>query len=299
MSESKPSLESLIESADLGLEILHPGGLEMTRELAELTKIRRDTTVLDVASGTGRSACYLTETIKAKVVGIEISSYMVEKARKNAEERKLNIEFRQGDAHNLPFPDNTFDTVISECTTCLLQKKKAIGEMVRVTKPGGHIGIHDLCWKENTPKHFKDKLERIEGENPETLNGWKALFEEAGLVNVLTVDKSVVSQHWSEEIRKNLGATGELKIFFKVISKWGFRGLSPILQSERIILKHTGYGITVGTKPLSPMKRATVIRSQALNSRSENLEFTENQIRHVNSFYHAARALGPCFSYES
>jgi SAM-dependent methyltransferase len=186
--ESKPSLESLIESEDIGLEVLHPGGLDTTRELAELCTIRTATSVLDVACGTGESACYLVESFGARVVGIDSSDYMVERARRKAQERKLTIELRKGDAHNLPFADDRFDVVISECTTCLLQKQKAIAEAVRVTKPGGRVGIHDICWKEDTPEHLKQRLAQLEGENPETLEGWKQLFETAGLVNIQTVE---------------------------------------------------------------------------------------------------------------
>ena len=52
-STDRPSLETLIEDLDLGLEVLHPGGLEITRELAQLCRIGRGARVLDVASGTG------------------------------------------------------------------------------------------------------------------------------------------------------------------------------------------------------------------------------------------------------
>ena len=49
-----------------------------------------------------------------------------------------------GNAHNLPFDMDSFDVVISECTTCILDKERAIAEMVRVTKPGGYVGILSL-----------------------------------------------------------------------------------------------------------------------------------------------------------
>jgi SAM-dependent methyltransferase len=250
--ESRPSLESLIESEDIGLEVLHPGGLDTTRELAELCAIGTGSSVLGVASGTGESACYIAESFGARVVGIDISDFMVERARRKAEERKLPIEFRKGDAHNLPFADNTFDVVVSECTTCLLQKRKAIDEAVRVAKPGGRVGIHDICWSEDTPEHMKHRLAQLEGENPETLDGWKSLFESAGLVNVKTVDKSNIVHDWSKEIRNRLGVTAELRIFFRVVMKWGLGGLRSIYESEHIFLDaHTGYGIIVGAKPLN------------------------------------------------
>jgi ubiquinone/menaquinone biosynthesis C-methylase UbiE len=249
-TESKPSLEGLLESADLGIEVLHPGGLEMTRELAELCRIGKGSMVLDVASGTGASACYLAESFGASVVGIDNSDYMVERARKKAHGRNLGVEFRKGDAHDLPVADGTFDVVISECTTCLLQKQKAIGEMVRVVKPGGRVGIHDICWRGNTPEDVKQRLVQLEQESPETLTGWIRLFEEAGLINVQATDKSNTIHAWSREIRKRLGMAAEVKIFLRVLMKWGLSGLKGVYESERIFESvYTGYGIDVGTKP--------------------------------------------------
>ena len=112
--EKRPSLENLIESEYVGLEILHPGGVEITRELAELCYIGKDMKVLDVASGTGESAFYLVQNFGCRIVGIDISDYMIERARRKAIEKGVIIEFKKGDAHDLPFIDNTFDAVISE-----------------------------------------------------------------------------------------------------------------------------------------------------------------------------------------
>jgi ubiquinone/menaquinone biosynthesis C-methylase UbiE len=167
--DTKPSLENLIESQDLGLEILHPGELEITKELAELCHVGRNSKVLDVASGTGQSASYLAESFSCHVIGIDASDFMVDKARGKGKEKSLTVELKKADAHDLPFTDNTFDVVISECTTCVLDKKLAIGEMMRVVRPGGYVGIHDICWKEDTPEKMKQSLDKIEGERPEEL----------------------------------------------------------------------------------------------------------------------------------
>jgi len=248
--DEHPSLENLIEIEDVGLEILHPGGFEITRELAELCHIGKDTLVLDVASGTGESAFYLVQNFGCRIIGIDSSDYMIERARKKALEKGLIIEFKKGDAHDLPFIDNTFDSVISECTTCLLNKERAIGEMVRVAKSGGYVGIHDICWKEGTPGGLKKRLAEIEGERPETLEGWKILFEMVGLKDIVIVDKSYLIYGWGKEIKKKIGITGQLKIFIKVIKNWGFSGYKTVMESEKIFQsKYTGYGIIVARKP--------------------------------------------------
>lgn len=248
--DKRPSLENLVESGELELATLHPGGLDITRELARLCRIIKSSYVLDVASGTGESACYLAEHTGARVVGIDISDYLVGKARQKAEQRNLNIEFRQADAHQLPFVDAAFDCAISECAVCLMDKDRALAEMARVVKPGGYVGIHDVCWQRDTPERVKDRLAEIEGESPETLAGWKTLFERAGLVDVTTVDKSSLIATWIKGTRKELGLMGQFKLFLKIFRKWGLRGLKDILASEWIFEgKHMGYGIIVGRKP--------------------------------------------------
>jgi ubiquinone/menaquinone biosynthesis C-methylase UbiE len=251
--QTHPSLESLVEGEDLGFEILHPGGLDVTQELADLCNIKKDTSVLDVASGTGESACYLAEKIGARVSGIDGSELMIERAREKAKQRNLSIEFRKGDAHQLPFEDDVFDVAISECTVCLLDKEKAIREMVRVVKPNGYVGFHDICWKSDTPEHMKKRLAEIEDEKPETLKGWKALCEQAGLTDVRAIDRSSLIPIWMKETTSHLSLASIAKIVIKVLRMWGFSGLLDVWESERIFQsKYTGYGMIVGRKPGTP-----------------------------------------------
>jgi arsenite methyltransferase len=250
MKTTRPSLESLIESEDLGLEVLHPGGLEITKELAELCKVRKQTSLLDVAAGTGESACYLAERFGCSVVGVDASEYMIERATRKAKERGAKIQFKVADAHSLPFENNSFDVVISECTTCILDKERAIREMGRVARRGGYVGIHDICWFEATPNSLKRTLAEIEGENPETLEGWQNLFKVSGLGEIVAVDRSDLIPPWTESIKRHLGLRGQLAVFSKAIRDWGIKGLVNIWRSAQIFQsEHTGYGIIVGRKP--------------------------------------------------
>jgi len=224
--------------------------LEITEELAELCGIQQGTSVLDVACGTGETACYLAEKRGARVLGVDGSDLMIERAREKANQRNLTIEFKKGDAHHLPFDDNTFDVVISECTMCILDKEKAIREMWRVVRPNGYVGFHDICWKGDTPQQMKTRLAEIEGERPETLAGWKDVCEKAGLVDVQAIDRSALIPPWMKETTRNLSLASIFKIIRKVIGLWGFSGLLDVWESERIFQsRHTGYGILVGRKP--------------------------------------------------
>lgn len=247
---SKPSLERLVESGGIPLETLHPGGREITGELARLCRIGEGSSVLDVAAGTGESACFLAESFGCRVTGIDAAPAMVAKARAKGEARHLPVRFLRGDAHRLPFAADSFDAVVSECTLCLLEKETAVREMVRVARPGGYVGMHDLFWQEGTPDGVKTRLAEVEGESPETLAGWRRLFESAGLAEVAVFDRSALLAGWEKDIRKRLGLAGAARLLFRALREWGVAGLPKLWSSARIFQgPHTGYGIVVGRKP--------------------------------------------------
>ena len=122
--------------------------------------------------------------------------------------------------------------------------------MVRVARPGGYVGISDLYWKENAPSSVQSRLAELEGEQPENITGWIRLFEQAGLQDVRTKDRSESLASMSREMRKQLGVLGYIRIVVMVFMRWGIRGLARVLESEKIFRsKHLGYAIVVGHKP--------------------------------------------------
>lgn len=245
----RPSLEGLVETGMLTLESLHPGGLELTRELAELCHVQKGAKVLDVASGTGETACFLAERFGARVSGVDRSGQMIRRGEAKARARDLTVEFRTAEAARLPFGDAEFDAAICECTLCFLDKERVLREMVRVVRRGGCVGVHDLCWKEDAPDGLKRTLAEIEGERAETLEGWRQLFSRAGLVQINAVDESKAILHWMQQSRAQLGVSGQFTLALKIIRRWGIRGLWRILQSKRVFSSGLlGYGIVVGMK---------------------------------------------------
>ena len=249
LTSDRPSLEALVESGLLHLESLHPGGLELPRELAVLCKIGAGSRVLDVAAGTGETACFLTQQFGAQVVAIDSSAEMIRRGEAKARANGLTIDFQQADAAHLPFADAVFDVAICECTLCLLDKEQVIQEMIRVVRPGGYVGMHDLCWRENAPEKLKCTLAEIEGERPETLDGWRQLLAAAGLVEIHAADKSELIADWLQGSARQLGLRGHAVLAWKILRRWGVGGLWTILRSERVFSsKQLGYGILVGTK---------------------------------------------------
>jgi arsenite methyltransferase len=126
---------------------LHPGGMELTRELAELLGITPDMTVLDVAAGRGESAIFLAECFGCRVIGVDFSPVNVAAATEAARRSPAgdHVQFIAGDAEHLPMPDGVFDAVMCECAFCTFPNKSAAAlELSRVLRDGGMIGVSDL-----------------------------------------------------------------------------------------------------------------------------------------------------------
>lgn len=116
---------------------------EYAREVAE--HVRDRGSILEVAPGPGYLAIEFAKLGDYKVTGLDISKDFVEIARKNAEEAGVNVEFRQGNVADMPFPDGAFDFII--CTAAFKNFKEpvsALGQMHRVLKPGGTALIVDM-----------------------------------------------------------------------------------------------------------------------------------------------------------
>lgn len=128
-------------------DILHPGGLELTRRVAETAQVDGNSKVLDIACGKGGDCLFLAEEYNCPVAGIDISSKNIALAQSRAAARGLDrqVRFIIADAENLPFRNTIFDVVLSECSFSILPNKEAAAlEMSRALKPGGRLVITDM-----------------------------------------------------------------------------------------------------------------------------------------------------------
>jgi SAM-dependent methyltransferase len=158
MTDDDIQLEGYNEDADLGL------GCGLPTQFAQ---IQKGDVVIDLGSGAGND-CFVAraETGESgKVIGVDFTPAMVEKARKNAKKRGFNnVEFRQGDIEKMPVGGNSADVVISNCVLNLLPKKdKIFKEIFRVLKPGGHFCISDIVLSGELPAKMKEAAEMYYG----------------------------------------------------------------------------------------------------------------------------------------
>ncbi len=235
-----------------GLEILHPGGIEKTDEMAKLCKIGKNKKVLDIGSGKGVTALYLAQTYECQVIGVDLSERMVEYAEEMARKKGLGgrVSFRRVDVHDLPFDDETFDIVLAECTTVLLDKEKAFTEFLRVTRPGGYIGDLEMTWQKQPPTEVVERVYDVwEGFRTMTLAEWSEFYERMGMAEILSVDFSDTIPNMENAMKKEIGLKGMLRMGWRLLLRSDLR--KAMNENRRIFEEYNeyiGYGYMVGRK---------------------------------------------------
>ena len=158
MAEDYTTLQGYVADADLGLGCGLP---------TEFARIKAGDTIVDLGSGAGNDA-FVARSVagpEGKVIGIDFTEKMIQKARANAEKLGLNnVEFRVGDIEKIPVSDNTIDVVVSNCVLNLVPNKaKAFEETFRILKPGGHFSVSDIVLKGELPESLRKSAEMYAG----------------------------------------------------------------------------------------------------------------------------------------
>jgi SAM-dependent methyltransferase len=133
--------------------------LAITAELlCEAVDLRAGERVLDVACGNGNAALAAARRF-CQVTGIDYVPALLERARQRAQAEGLEATFKEADAEDLPFPDGSFDAVLSTCGAMFApDQERTASELLRVCRPGGRIGM--VNW---TPDSYVGDLFRAIG----------------------------------------------------------------------------------------------------------------------------------------
>jgi len=127
-----------------------------------LASLKDGEVVLDLGSGAGLDMFVASKKVgdTGKVIGVDMTPAMIEKAKKNAEELGIsNVEFRYGDIEDMPVEDDSVDVVISNCVINLAPDKgKVFREAYRVLKPGGRVMVSDIVLSKPLPKEVSDQV---------------------------------------------------------------------------------------------------------------------------------------------
>jgi SAM-dependent methyltransferase len=178
---SEEELKVIPDEANLALSCGNP---------TALAGLKEGETVLDLGSGAGFD-CFLAASkvgVSGKVIGVDMTPEMVEKARDNAKKSGTkNVEFRLGEIENLPAADNSVDVVISNCVINLsADKPKVFKEAYRILKTGGRVAISDIALKKELPAKIRKSIAAYVGcvGGAILIDEYKRIVETAGFRNV-------------------------------------------------------------------------------------------------------------------
>lgn len=203
MADDYSNLAGYVADADLGLGCGLP---------TEFALIKEGDTVVDLGSGAGNDA-FVARSIageNGKVIGIDFTEQMIEKARANASKMNYtNVEFRQGDIENMPLAGGIADVVVSNCVLNLVpDKRQAFSETFRILKTGGHFSVSDIVLIGNLPEELQKSAEMYAGcvSGAIQKEEYLSIIKQTGFVNIgvqkekrITLPDEIVKQYLSEE----------------------------------------------------------------------------------------------------
>ena len=186
MGYSVEELQSIPNGANMGLGCGNP------QAIADLKK---GETVLDLGSGGGFD-CFLASPkvgSTGTVIGVDMTSEMLSKARSNAEKNHFNnVEFRLGEIENLPVADSMVDVIISNCVINLSPNKgRVFQEAYRVLKEGGRLAISDIVMTTSLPEELRSNMQLYSGciAGASTIEELTDFIKQAGFKNISITPK--------------------------------------------------------------------------------------------------------------
>jgi ubiquinone/menaquinone biosynthesis C-methylase UbiE len=233
----------------VGLKVLHPGGYKSTKELCSMLDIGKDSHILDVACGVGTTSLFLSDNFGCQITGFDISENLIKKARQSLQEndRGGRVRFEVADAFQIPYPDNTFDIIISQAFFVLIdEKERALKEMVRVLKPGGYLGSLELGWLKKPSQEAFDELVEKTCNNliprAVSFNEWEEFFKSENLTHITTKIHPMTSSIF--EMFETEGFINAMKVIFKMIGNASIR--ERMMNAQNTFGKYNdylGYGV--------------------------------------------------------
>ena len=183
---STGEMTAVPEGANLGLGCGNP---------TAMASLKEGETVLDLGAGAGFD-CFLAANKvgkNGKVIGVDMTPEMIDKARANARKGKYtNVEFRLGEIENLPVADNSVNIIISNCVINLApNKKRVFEEAFRVLAPNGRLMVSDIVLLKKLPESIQNNVEAYAGciSGAELKDKYLELIRKAGFQEVKVIEE--------------------------------------------------------------------------------------------------------------
>ena len=259
--------------AYLEVPFFNIGGTPSVDILAERCKIDEKSHLLEVGCGTGGNAAFIAEHYGCRVTGIDISTLMIEQAKRRASKLdNLQLDFHVGDAYSLDFPDDSFDVVLTIFVSQFLDIDRAFLEFLRVLKPGGYLGVNEMYRQTEVPEKLVEQVDDAEKafrdltDLPFRLrppDEYKRGFEASGFtdVNVESFSKFLDMSSGLRMVKEIGGWRKLFRLLWRtaelgLTSKKIWERYARIDRAKKTMIrdketsKYFGYVIGVGRKPL-------------------------------------------------
>lgn len=218
------------------IDQFHVRGLLATKDLAAAAEPKRDMEILDVGSGLGGAARYLASTFGCRVTGIDLMQSYCDVAAMLTERCGLGdrVQFKQGNALDLPFPDMHFNQIWTQHVSMnIADKAKLYGEMRRVLRPKGRLAIYDPLLAGDEPLQYPVPWARDERTSfVLTEPQLKKHLQDAGFSLVSWEDKTQAALQWFEEMEKKWSGTKPSPLGIHVLIGPDIRPMSANLRAN-------------------------------------------------------------------
>ncbi|HOW42345.1 MAG TPA: arsenite methyltransferase [Candidatus Omnitrophota bacterium] len=224
---SESEMNAVPEGANLGLGCGNP---------VAIASLKEGEVVLDLGSGAGFDAFLASPKVgkTGKVIGVDMTEEMIEKARRNARKSDYaNVEFRLGEIERLPVDSASVDAIISNCVINLSPDKESVfKEAYRVLKPGGRLMVSDLVLTGKLPALIKDSVEAYVGclAGAAMKEEYLGFIEKAGFKDIKVVSQT----HYPIEAMAN-DATAQAVMGDAKISKQDMKALEKAVVSVKVL----------------------------------------------------------------
>lgn len=243
--------------ADMG-HTKHIGGIAATERIAEIIDPQPGDELLDVGCGVGIGPVYLAARYGCRVVGVDITPRMLERAQERAQRHSVSdlLDYRLADMHALPFADGRFDAAIAESVlTFSADKTHVVDELLRVVRPGGRIAFTEAIWVQPPPPEKAAFMAEAAGMPHGVLNHaeWQAILERSDLAGIIAESYALTASEEAKNQYRRISIGDYLRTlgaFFKAIVKPQYREVfrSALGSAPKDYFHYVGYGIYGGRK---------------------------------------------------
>ncbi|MFH1752798.1 MAG: arsenite methyltransferase [Candidatus Omnitrophota bacterium] len=222
---TKKELDSIPDDANMGLGCGNP---------VALASLKEGETIVDLGAGGGIDAFLASKRVgdSGRVIGIDMTEDMVEKARINAEKGGFkNCEFKLGDIEKIPLEDSVADCIISNCVINLAEdKQKVFNESFRILKSGGRLMVSDMVLVGDLPESVIKSAEMYAGCIAGALKREDYIdkIKKAGFKNVVVVKEDPV------RISDYIGSDKAISDIAKDMSKTEIENIDKAVSSVKI-----------------------------------------------------------------